>query len=68
MEEVEERLEKLENKVKVIQLMMKDKPRKSKEDDPHYKPYKEFREIQSGEKVSNDARSDLTVDKFVQKM
>ena len=37
-----EKANKTENIVKVLQLIIKDLPRKNKEDDPHYKLYSDF--------------------------
>mmetsp|Transcript_32837 Transcript_32837/g.50168 ORF Transcript_32837/g.50168 Transcript_32837/m.50168 type:complete len:92 (-) Transcript_32837:1173-1448(-) len=41
-EEVQDRVDRHDNMIRVLQLIIKDIPRKNKEDDPHYKPYAEF--------------------------
>jgi len=41
-EELTEKVKKLESLTKVLQLIIKDLPRKNKEEDPHFKPYSEF--------------------------
>lgn len=44
IEDLTTRVEKLETNFKVHALILKDLPKKQKEDDPHYKPYAEFLE------------------------
>jgi len=45
IEDLTTRVEKLETNFKVHALILKDLPKKQKEDDPHYKPYAEFLEF-----------------------
>lgn len=42
LEALTEKVEKVFTAVKVLQITVKDLPRKNKEDDPHYKPYSNY--------------------------